>query len=50
MIGKELTFVLMKNASVIYGESFSDVVSIEAIMNSFAAESQRQRSYLYLPT
>ena len=28
----------MKNASIIYGEFFGDVVSIEAMMNSFAAE------------
>ncbi len=36
--------VLMKNASVVYVKPFGDLVSIEIIMNSFAAESQR--SYL----
>ena len=47
MIGQKLTlFVLIKNPSVIYGESFGDVVSIEAMMNSFAAESQKSYQVL----
>ena len=40
MIGRKMTTVLVKNASVIYGKPFGDVVSIDAMKNSFAAESQ----------
>ena len=41
MIGKKMITVLMRNASVFYGKLFGDVVSIDGMMNSFAAESQR---------
>ena len=43
MIGRKMTTVLVKNASVIYGKPFGDVVSIDAMKNSFAAESQRPK-------
>ena len=43
MIGRKMTTVLVKNASVIHGKPFGDVVSIYAMKNSFAAESQRPK-------